>query len=649
MASSILIAMLKTKSSLRCGISDRNENIEVEIRTHNANFCDVLYMYMTRYPFHETRERETVCVFHNVKDTVLRLGGPEPVLKNTLYKSKHGVYTIVMSSERVVNDIKKGKMSLYTQKTYRDKQRYIFVRKGYEVHFTIDNETTAYIEIEFGGEYNEQELDEDLINIAGKGLSPCPDLHELTRGVRNGMKIQKPVDLTKEYFRRDKYLMEKIYVTPKVDGQRTFICLYDGNVIAINTRGHKLLIDKVMDKRIYVIDCERVNSSTGGYKYLAFDLLVFRGDDLTITMNDYAHRHNMLGEVPKINCVDIKNYAVCKTYNELAKCIQWTQRDKSRYDGVIIYESDKPYTNIVYKYKFESTIDVYTNGIKSYVTGVDELMELKNIAIENYPFKGTFHISECNYVNGHLLHQRMRFDKSTPNNILIYSNITTPGNLLSVDMMIGKVHEPFFMRVYHNVCKSIIVETLVGNLLDVGSGNGGDIHKWKHNPRLTSVHCIEPNPVHRAELDRRLKQVGYSKAVVFDSSIQTYSGESRYDVATMFFCINDIPDIDNAMHRVYSLLRKSGVLHIMFMDNVVHGNNDVYSIINVSHAQYTIKLKGTIISDHTEYKINNKTLMNICRHIGFEINTVCNLDNPWLSVYERELSRMYTYMKCTKP
>jgi len=40
------------------------------------------------------------------------------------------------------------------------------------------------------------------------------------------------------------------------------------------------------------------------------------------------------------------------------------------------------------------------------------------------------------------------------------------------------------MRKYHFIIKLNILNEYKGNLLDIGSGNGGDIHKWKTSEKL---------------------------------------------------------------------------------------------------------------------------------------------------------------------
>ena len=45
------------------------------------------------------------------------------------------------------------------------------------------------------------------------------------------------------------------------------------------------------------------------------------------------------------------------------------------------------------------------------------------------------------------------------------------------------------MRKYHNIIKQNILHKYKGNLLDVGTGNSGDLHKWKNFRKIV---CVEP-------------------------------------------------------------------------------------------------------------------------------------------------------------
>ena len=59
------------------------------------------------------------------------------------------------------------------------------------------------------------------------------------------------------------------------------------------------------------------------------------------------------------------------------------------------------------------------------------------------------------------------------------------------------------MSKYHNRIKQNILNEYKGNLLDIGSGNGGDIHKWKH---FWKIAWVEPDNVKLKNLKERIKK-----------------------------------------------------------------------------------------------------------------------------------------------
>ncbi|GAG94211.1 unnamed protein product, partial [marine sediment metagenome] len=63
------------------------------------------------------------------------------------------------------------------------------------------------------------------------------------------------------------------------------------------------------------------------------------------------------------------------------------------------------------------------------------------------------------------------------------------------------------MRKYHNRIKRQLFKTVSGQryLLDIGSGRGGDVSKWRNFDKIVAV---EPNGDHIVELERRLELWG---------------------------------------------------------------------------------------------------------------------------------------------
>ena len=98
-----------------------------------------------------------------------------------------------------------------------------------------------------------------------------------------------------------------------------------------------------------------------------------------------------------------------------------------------------------------------------------------------------------------LVPSRVRHDKIKPNSYDIASDIWSD-ILLPIDNETMKGNTLLLMKRYHNRIKR---ELFVGNgkyLLDIGSGRGGDINKWKGFDKIVAV---EPNPEHIKELRRR--------------------------------------------------------------------------------------------------------------------------------------------------
>lgn len=97
---------------------------------------------------------------------------------------------------------------------------------------------------------------------------------------------------------------------------------------------------------------------------------------------------------------------------------------------------------------------------------------------------------------------RQRQDKANPNRISvamdIWEDIHEP---ITEEMIRGR--EMILMRKYHNVLKRELFEQDDGKtLLDIGSGKGGDISKWRRYDRVVAV---EPDEENLQELRRRLE------------------------------------------------------------------------------------------------------------------------------------------------
>jgi len=77
-----------------------------------------------------------------------------------------------------------------------------------------------------------------------------------------------------------------------------------------------------------------------------------------------------------------------------------------------------------------------------------------------------------------------REDKWTSNSLNTFNSIVL-ASFQKINIEIFSTDSNTLMRKYHNRIKLNILNEYKGNLLDIGSGNGGDIHKWKNFRKIT--------------------------------------------------------------------------------------------------------------------------------------------------------------------
>ncbi|KAG4085540.1 hypothetical protein H8356DRAFT_1435257 [Neocallimastix lanati (nom. inval.)] len=116
------------------------------------------------------------------------------------------------------------------------------------------------------------------------------------------------------------------------------------------------------------------------------------------------------------------------------------------------------------------------------------------------------------------------------------------------------------MRKYHNRIKHNIFNEYKGNLLDIGSGNGGDIHKWKY---FRKIACVEPDNVKLKNLNERIKK---NQILKITPLILLHA----------FFALNDFnySDVESMLNHISKNI--NGMFIVLFMDNSLF-NGDIDS------------------------------------------------------------------------
>ena len=114
---------------------------------------------------------------------------------------------------------------------------------------------------------------------------------------------------------------------------------------------------------------------------------------------------------------------------------------------------------------------------------------------------------------------RWREDKLFPNDIIFaVDSWDWAHNPIKESTLMGK--DTVLMRRYHNRIKRTMFNTCFSQtsnnrgktLLDIGSGRGGDVEKWKHGG-FTKIVAVEPDADNKVELERRIDAAGMSDMV----------------------------------------------------------------------------------------------------------------------------------------
>ena len=124
-----------------------------------------------------------------------------------------------------------------------------------------------------------------------------------------------------------------------------------------------------------------------------------------------------------------------------------------------------------------------------------------------------------------LVPTRVRHDKTKPNAYEIamdvWKDISTP---IEKETLEGE--DFILLRRYHNRIKRDLFDSVSEEkyLLDIGSGRGGDVFKWK---KFDKILAVEPNPEHIKELERRLSEAGMLDKVFILQSGGEETGKIR--------------------------------------------------------------------------------------------------------------------------
>ena len=282
---------------------------------------------------------------------------------------------------------------------------------------------------------------------------------------------------------------------------------------------------------------------------------------------------------------------------------------------------------------------------------------------------------------------RIRHEKPQPNTLEIagdvWNDINHPLDHLTLE---GRTFS--LVRAYHNQIKRQLLSEIPNGayVVDIGSGQGGDVNKWRHLGRVLS---IEPNLEHVEELRRRLRgaKIGYGpNASTMDTKVhvEVCGGEDTdriIDAARLAFGFNDsintgispmhitmmlslsffwksmdyLNRLATTIRSLIDLYHRSGGQHkVEFRFLTIEGEavrelfrNRVSPVvlgpatIALNNEVVHIDIKDTIVSDQTEYLVQLPDLWVLA---GLQPSLIKPAtDEKFLSPMEAIYTRLYVY------
>ena len=343
------------------------------------------------------------------------------------------------------------------------------------------------------------------------------------------IKEPKPVNLSR-YITPELQTMG-YSVTNKLDGERFILLFTRIGFYAFNNRK----IEKY-DTRNYVpqeynsLIFFALDSEFFEGRFYIFDCMIYNGQKII----EKDHIDRLFSSQEIVNKLSLpNNFLMLKTFyrgnlkNDTEKLLLSLEKEKN--DG-IIYTSNSKYNSNIYKWKFPEKMSIDFAVYK--VSPVSYELYVKD-SIEGFPVNVPFHgnsiyeldeavyegdslkeggIYEFGYDNSteKFVLFRERLDKIDPNFITVAENvwndIKNPYTSVElINLLSPKVLEQY--RKYQNNIKRELIDDYCSykNVLDLGSGRGGDLGKYD-SVGVNHLWCVEPNEKNYKELLRRLSE-----------------------------------------------------------------------------------------------------------------------------------------------
>ena len=325
--------------------------------------------------------------------------------------------------------------------------------------------------------------------------------------------ISKPRDLTPRDL-TDDGLWNSFAVGVKLDGLLKYIIECKNGYIELTDKGYVDHNSEGDIKSVYV--AEKMEGV-----YYIFDCIVYGGD--RCDQKDYIQRFENIS--PRDDSFKVKEIFYTRNlFDNVRDALKYKEELGLDDDGLIFTPIDSPYITkgqllekgaerylskaldvCKWKPKEKLSLDLELVGKSLFVAGGRKPFSQRGIRFDTKEYKSGILEFFPIYENNRLVKyeaRRERTDKSFPNSYYVVSGLLKLAERpVELETLLGKGIG--LQRAYHNDIKRMLINKVNADyILDIGSGKGGDLHKWNAT-KVKRVFGIEPNEENLKELRNR--------------------------------------------------------------------------------------------------------------------------------------------------
>jgi len=458
------------------------------------------------------------------------------------------------------------------------------------------------------------------------------------------------------------------YVTKKLAGVRCLLYQYNRGIFILYMDDSIHRIGDAENEYRFVLDVELY-----GNRFYAFDLLHL-SPPVNVPAANFSGRYKRMFElVSTLRSVHIecKHFTLINDLDDITN-VCWME---DSVDGLIFQPNTLYKQGTVFKWKpkYLNTVDIRIGWRKS---KRPTMFGIKT----SIAYDTSNMVMECAYNDSteEYYPLRPRFEKLRPN----------PENV--VDDTIQLVKNPFkieFFKGYglsiarkliNTLKTAILVEIdkssqLGSAILDIGSGQGGDIGKWKDFKNITKIVAVERDREQLVEFNRRAKEYPKLDIDIVNETFpsKTLKCPARLSAIIMFFSVNYVYENSTSVKAFTRMLKRCLTMNRQFIYILAHDKTrfeDLKSFISIEHSQdgsITTSVPGTRIVNIKEYPFNSVDFVANLRSENLEVEstfifdkssrlisvpnfyTFSNIFN--LSIFEKKWLESIVLIRCSLP